>query len=81
MGEQICSFVEKVLSMVVLKVLYGDTYLDKENKTVHLGNSSQLKTKVLYIKEILEKEKEKEGIIFVNGDFTQKFKAYFREKV
>ena len=32
LGEQICSFVEKVLSMVVLKVLYSDTYLDKEKK-------------------------------------------------
>jgi len=32
LGEQICSFVEKVLSMVVLKVLYSDTYLDKRKK-------------------------------------------------
>ena len=34
LGEQICSFVEKVLSMVVLKVLYSDNYLDKEKKNL-----------------------------------------------
>ena len=34
LGEQICSFVKKVLSMVVLKVLYSDNYLDKEKKNL-----------------------------------------------
>ena len=57
-------------------------YLAEEKKTAYLGNGSNLTTKILYIKEIMEKyEAGKEGTIFVNGDFSNKFKAYFREKV
>ena len=57
-------------------------YLAEEKKTAYIGNDSNLTTKLLYIKEIMEKyEAGKEGTIFVNGDFTNKFKAYFREKV
>lgn len=57
-------------------------YLAEEKKTAYIGNDSNLTTKILYIKEIMEKyEAGKEGTIFVNGDFTNKFKAYFREKV
>ena len=55
-------------------------YLE-DNKTADLGDSSNLTTKMLYIKKIMEAEEGKEGTIFVNGDFTNKFKAYFREKV
>ena len=36
---------------------------------------------MLYTKKIVEEEAENEGTIFVNGDFTNKFKAYFRETV
>ncbi|MBR3003239.1 MAG: FtsQ-type POTRA domain-containing protein [Clostridia bacterium] len=57
-------------------------YLATEKKTAHLGDSSNLPTKILYIKEIMENyETGKEGTIYVNGDFTKNFKAYFREKV
>ena len=53
-----------------------------EKKIAYLGDSSNLTTKMLYIKEITEKyEAGKEGFIYVNGDFNNKFKAYFREKV
>ena len=34
-----------------------------------------------YTKKIIEKESGNEGTIYVNGDFTNKFKAYFRQKV
>lgn len=51
------------------------------NKTADLGDSTNLTTKMLYVKKIMELEEGKEGTIFVNGDFTNKFKAYFREKV
>ncbi len=53
----------------------------KEKKTAYLGNSSNLNTKILYVKKIMELESKNEGTIFVNGDFTNKFKPYFREKV
>lgn len=55
-------------------------YID-DNKTANLGNSNDLNTKLLYVKKIIELEEGKEGTIFVNGDFTNNFKAYFREKV
>lgn len=57
-------------------------HLEEEKKTVYLGNGSDLPTRILYVKEIMEKyETGKEGTIFVNGDFSKQFKAYFREKV
>lgn len=57
-------------------------YLAEEKKTAYLGNSNNLTTKILYIKEIMEKyEVGKEGSIYVNGDFSKNFKPYFREKV
>ena len=36
---------------------------------------------LLYVKKIMETEAGEEGTIFVNGDFSNKFKAYFRKKV
>ena len=33
-----------------------------------------------YVKIILDKEKEKTGRIFVNGDINNGFKPYFREE-
>lgn len=57
-------------------------YFEGEKKTAYLGDGSNLNTKMLYVKEIMEKyEAGKEGTIFVDGDFNNKFKAYFREKV
>lgn len=56
-------------------------YLETEKKTVYLGNQDNLTTKMLYTKKIVEEEAGNEGTIFVNGDFTNKFKAYFRETV
>lgn len=53
--------------------------LESESKTVELGDSSQLSTKMLWIKKILEKEKDKPGIIFLNGDLKEK--VVFREQV
>lgn len=55
-------------------------YLE-DNKMANLGDSTNLTTKMLYVKKIMELEEGREGTIFVNGDFTNKFKAYFREKV
>lgn len=57
-------------------------YLAEEKKTAYIGNNNNLTTKLLYIKEIMEKyEQGKEGSIYVNGDFSKGFKPYFREKV
>lgn len=55
-------------------------YLESERKTIHFGNYTSADTKMLYIKAILEKEKENEGEIFVNVDLNTK-NVYFKQKV
>lgn len=54
--------------------------LEKEKKTVHMGDLTNLSTKMSYIKKIINDEKGKEGEIFVNTDLKNKG-AIFREKV
>ena len=53
--------------------------LEEENKKVHLGDSTNLSNKMLYVMAIIEAEKGKQGDIFVNGDLNNKFQPYFRE--
>lgn len=47
-------------------------YLESERKTVELGNADNLDIKMLYLQSILEKDKDKEGIVFLNVDFKNK---------
>ncbi len=54
--------------------------LKSEKKTVHVGDTSNLSTKMLYIKSILEQNKKIEGEILVNTDLNNKW-AIFRKKV
>lgn len=54
--------------------------LEKEKKTVHIGDTANLSTKMLYIKSILEQNKNTEGEILVNTDLNNKG-AIFRKKV
>lgn len=54
--------------------------LKKEKKTVYMGDTSNLSTKMLYIKSILEQNKNIEGEIFVNTDLNNKG-AIFRKKI
>lgn len=56
-------------------------YLEEEKKTIHLGNDTNISDKMLNAVTIMEKEKEKSGDIFVNGDLNNKFQPYFREQV
>ena len=56
-------------------------YIEEENKKVHLGDSTNLSNKMLYVMAIIEAEKGKQRDIFVNGDLNNKFQPYFREKV
>lgn len=55
-------------------------YIENMRKLIYIGDSSNLANKMLYIKDILEKEEGKEGKAFVNGDFSDGFQAYFREE-
>ncbi len=56
-------------------------YMQEEKKTIHLGDTSNLSNKMLYIIAILDKEKDVEGDIYANGDLNKNFKVYFREKL
>ena len=55
-------------------------FIESEKKTVHLGNNTSMDTKMMYVKAIMEKEKDNEGEIFVNVDLNNK-NAYFKQKV
>lgn len=71
----------KVTSIDISNKNEYSIYIEKENKKVHLGDSTNLSNKILYVISIIEAEKGKQGDIFVNGDLNNKFQPYFREKV
>ena len=48
-------------------------YLETEGKIVYLGNGTELNTRFLYIKKILQRERGKTGIIFANVDLPLPF--------
>ena len=54
--------------------------LTTEKKTVNLGDTTDLSTKMLWIKEFVEREKEIEGTIILNIDLNNDM-PYFNEKV
>ena len=56
-------------------------YLADEKKKIHIGDTSNLSNKILYVQAIIEQEKNTEGDIFVNGDINNGFNPYFRDKV
>ncbi len=57
--------------------------MEKEKKTVYLGNCSQLYARMGHIKTILDSEKGKKGKIYVNGTLQDApgQRAYFHEDV
>ncbi len=54
--------------------------LNQKNKKVHFGDCSDLNTRVLYLKKILEDTKNEKGEIFINGDLNEDY-VYFRKEV
>ncbi len=48
-------------------------YLKSENKTVYLGDTTNLDIKILYLQSILEKEKDSSGTLHLNVDFKNKY--------
>ena len=51
-----------------------------EGKVAYIGNGSDLNTRILFMKTMLEGEQGKNGIMFINVDFTEE-NPYFRENV
>lgn len=54
--------------------------LAEEEKVVYLGSCTDLNTRILYMKEILNGEKGKKGEMFINGTLPED-KPFFRENV
>lgn len=72
---------ERVTSIDISNKNDYSIYMQEDKKTIHLGDGSNLSNKMLYVKAILEKEKDVTGEIFANGDLSRDFKVYFREEV
>lgn len=53
-------------------------YFEEDNKIAYLGDVSNLSERILWLKKILQKEKDYKGEIFINGDLKEE-KVYFRE--
>lgn len=49
-------------------------------KIVYIGDTSNLSTKMLRAKDIIDKTMDLEGKVFVNGEFGEGFDPYFREE-
>lgn len=61
----------------------GDNFkliLEQEGKNVYLGNCTDLNTRILFMKEILNSQKGKNGDMFINGNLLDD-KVFFRENV
>lgn len=71
---------DKITSINILDKEEYIVYIEEMKKLIYLGNSNNLANKMLYIKDILQRENGKEGKIFVNGDFSEGFQSYFREE-
>ena len=54
-------------------------HLDNDGKEIHLGDGSNINTKVLYMKKILETEAENNGIIYIDGNLDEGY-VYFKEQ-
>ena len=55
-------------------------YMDGEGKIVYLGNASNINTRIMYLKEIVEREKGINSEVFINKDLN-KNDVYTRERV
>ena len=55
-------------------------YIESQNKRIYIGDNNNLTNKMLYVKKMLENEKDKTGSIFVNGDISSGFRPFFREE-
>lgn len=56
-------------------------YMEEDQKTIYLGDESNLSNKMLYVPTIMEENKGKEGTIYLNGDINNNFKPRFRLNV
>lgn len=70
----------QLISKIIIKDNQYTLELEKEKKTVYLGDATNLTNQMTYVKLILQNEKGHKGKIFVNGDINNGFKPYFRQE-
>ena len=73
------------LAEYITKIDVSDTkeykiYMESLNKTIYLGDASDINSKMLELKEILHKTQNKKGEVFLNVDLNTQ-KAYFRQSI
>jgi len=71
---------EKVTNINVSNKQNYTITFEEEQKTVYLGDASDISTRIVKLKNILIEEKGKSGEIFINGD-AKTGNPYFREKI
>ena len=71
--------ISKLINKIIIKDNEYILDLKNEKKTAYLGNAKDITNQMYYVKLIIEKEKDNEGKIFVNGNINSGFKPYFRE--
>lgn len=74
-------FKDKISGINITNKNYYTLTLQALKKIVYIGDISNLPTKMLRTKDILDKTMDKEGKIFVNGNFNKGFDPYFREEL
>ena len=71
----------KITSINISNKNNYEVFIESENKTIEIGDKSNLSNKMLYVPAIIEENKNKEGTIYLNGDINDNFRPRFREKV
>lgn len=73
---------EQNIYNLISKIIIEDgkyiLFSENQKKYIYFGDATDIKTKITYAKNIMEKEKVS-GIIYLNGDLQNGFKPYFRE--
>ena len=75
------NFEPKITSISINDKNEYDIYIEQEQKTIHLGDATNLSNKMPLIVAIIEEEKGNRGEIFVNGNLNEKFRPYFRKSL
>ena len=77
---QVNEMQEKLLRIDISNKNDYKIIFEEEGKIAHLGDNSNLETKILYVKALIEDNKNIRGEIFVNMDLNQ-HNPYFRKEV
>ena len=69
--------IENVIQQIDTKNEYV-IHTDNENIIINLGDATNIKNQMMYVKAILKEEKGNSGIVNVNGNINDGFNPYFK---